>query len=70
MNDYIEEIYKSEQVRTVTKGKCVILDAKFEKPDLHKVTGNQRQHLKEAQSNELLKLLQKPEELFYGTLGN
>ena len=31
---------------------------------------NQRQHLKEAQSNELLKLLRKYEELFYGTLGN
>ena len=29
MNDYTEEIYESEKLQTVTKGLCVILDAKF-----------------------------------------
>ena len=47
----------------------MILDAKYDKLYLNKVTENQFQHLIVVQSNELLKLLQKSEEFFDGTLG-
>ena len=47
----------------------VILDAKYDKKKLKKVMENQFQHLTEAQRNELLKLLQKFEDLFDGTFG-
>ena len=47
----------------------VILDDKYEKADLHKVTETQCQHLTMTQRNDLLELLQKLEELFNGTLG-
>ena len=58
-----------EHVRTATKQLCVILDAKYEKADLHKVMETQCQHLTVTQRNELIKLLQKFKELFDGTLG-
>ena len=48
---------------------CVILDSKYEKTALHKVMETQCQHLKMTECNDLLKLLQKIEELFNGTLG-
>ena len=67
-NDYIKEVYESDHVRTVTKRLRVILDAKYEKADLHKVMENQCQHSTMTQRNELLKLLQKFREFFYGTL--
>ena len=47
----------------------IILDAKYEKTDLHKFMETQCQHLKMTQRNDLLKLLQKFEELFDRTLG-
>ena len=47
----------------------VILDAKYKKADLHKVMETQCQHLTMTQCIDLLKLLQKVEELFDGTLG-
>ena len=47
----------------------MILDDKYEKSDLNKVMENQCQHMKEVQCKKLLKLLQKIEELFVGTLG-
>ena len=47
----------------------VILDTKYEKEDLNKVMKNKSQILTGTQHNELLKLLQKFEELFDGTLG-
>ena len=47
----------------------VLLDAKYEKSDLHKVKETQCQHLTMTQHNDLLKLLHKFEELFDGTLG-
>ena len=65
---YVKEVYESENVRTATKWLRVILDAKYEKSDLHKVIENKCQHLTMTQRNELLKLLQKIEELFDGTL--
>ena len=68
-NVYAEEINESEQVHTSTKRLCVILDAKYEKPDLNKVMKNQCQDLIEIQCHELLKLLQTFEEFFDGTLG-
>ena len=67
-NAYVEEVYESQHVRTATKRLRVILDAKYEKSDLHKVMENQCQHLTMTQRNEFLKLLQKFEELFDGTL--
>ena len=48
-----------EHVHTATKLLCVILDAKYDKADLHKVMETQCQHLTVTQRNELLKLLQK-----------
>ena len=68
-NAYVKEVYKSENVRTAAKRLRVILDAKYEKADLHKVMENRCQHLTMTKRNELLKLLQKLEELFNGTLG-
>ena len=47
----------------------MILDAKYEKADLHKVMETQFQDLTVTQCNKFLKLLQKFEEFFYGTLG-
>ena len=67
-NAYVEEVYESEHVRTVTKRLRVILDAKYEKVDLHKVMETQCQHLTMTQRNELLQLLQKIEDLFDKTL--
>ena len=58
-NAYVEEIYESENVDTATKRLRVILYAKYEKSDLHKVMETQCQHLTIIQHNELIKLLQK-----------
>ena len=66
---YFEEVYESEHVRTATKWLRVILDAKYKKSDLHKVMETQCQHLMMTQRNYLLKLLQKSEDLFDGTIG-
>ena len=57
-NDYVKELYESEHVRTATKLLHVILDAKYEKEDLHKVTETHCQHLTMTQRNEFLKLIQ------------
>ena len=46
----------------------VILDAKYENSDLHKVMETQCQHLTMTQQNYLLRLLHKFEELLDGTL--
>ena len=64
----IKEVYESKHIRTATKRLRVILDAKYEQSDLHKVLETQFQHLTITQSNYLLKLLQNFEELFDGTL--
>ena len=56
-NDYSEEIHKSEKVCNSTKTLHVILDAEYEKEDLHKVMENQCQHMTEVQRNKLLKKL-------------
>ena len=50
-NSYVEEVYESEHVLTATKQLRVILDAKYEKLDLHKVMENQCQHLTISQRN-------------------
>ena len=68
MNTYVEELYESEHARTSTKWLRVILDAKYKQADLNKVTEKQCKHLTEVKCNELLKLLQKAEELSDGTL--
>ena len=68
MNTYAEEIHKQEQLYTSTKLSLLILDSKYEKADLNKFIKNQDQHLTEVQRNKFLILLQKPEELFDGTL--
>ena len=68
-NAYVEDVYDSEHICTATKRLRVILDAKYEKADLHKVMENQCQNLTMTQHNELLKILQIFEELFYGPLG-
>ena len=61
-NDY------SDYVRIATQHLCVILDYKYKKSDPRKVMETQCQHLTITQRNELLKLLQKSEDLFDGTL--
>ena len=67
-NAYDELVYCSEHVRTATKLLRVILYAKYEDSYLYKFMENQRQHLTMTQRNDLLKLLQKIEELFNVTL--
>ena len=57
-NPYVKELYESEHVPTATKTLRVILDAKYEKADLHKVMETYCQHFTMTQCNELLKLLQ------------
>ena len=47
----------------------VILDVKYKKADLHKDMETQCQYLTITQRNDSLKLLQKIEYLFNGTLG-
>ena len=66
---YAEEIHESEQSHNSIQRLCVILDTKYKKANLNKVMKNQCQHLIEVQRNELLKLLQKIEELFDWTIG-
>ena len=66
---YVEEVDESEHVCTATKKICLILDDKYKKSDSHKVMETQCQHLKMIQRNDLLKLLQRLEELFDVTLG-
>ena len=68
-NAYVEELLGSEHVHTSTKRLHVILFAKNEKADLHKVMETQCQNLTMTQSNKLLKLLLKSKESFDGTLG-
>ena len=68
-NDYAEELYELEHVYTDTKRLRIILDAKYEKVDLHKVIETQCQHLTVPQCSEFLKWLQKFEEFFDGTIG-
>ena len=53
---------------TATKRLRAILDAKYEKADLHKIMVNQFQHLTITQRNGLIKLLHKSGELFDVTL--
>ena len=50
-NAYVEEVYWLENVRTATKRLRVILDAKYEKADLHEVMETQYQHLTITQRN-------------------
>ena len=69
MNSCVEEVYELEHVRTYTELLCVILYNKYLKEYLNEVVKNQCQHLKEIQQDDLLKLLQKFEELFDVTLG-
>ena len=47
----------------------MILDAKYEKADLHKVMETKCQKETMTQRNELLKLIQKSERFFDGRLG-
>ena len=57
------KVHESEQVRTSTKWLRIILDSKYEKGRFKFETKLLFQHLTEKQSNELIKLLQKFEEL-------
>ena len=57
-NYYIKEVYESEHTRTTTKRLGVILDAKYEQLDLHKLMETQCRNLTVTQRNEFLKLLQ------------
>ena len=68
-NAYLEEVYESVYVCTASKRLSLILGAKFEKADLHKVMETQCQYFTMTQLNEFLKLLHKFEEFFDGTLG-
>ena len=54
---------------TATKRLNIILYAKYEKENLHKVMETQCQHLTITKRTEFLKSLHIFEELFYGTLG-
>ena len=67
---YVDEVYESKHIRTDTKQLRILLDTKYEKSDLHKVMETQCRHLTTTQRNYLLKLLQKFEDFFDGTLFN
>ena len=69
MNAYTEDNYELEQFHHANKRLRVISYAKYERENLHKVMLNQCQHLTITQHNEFLKLSQKFEEFFDGTLG-
>ena len=62
-------MYRLEHVCTATKILRVILDAKYEKANLHKIMETQCQNLTITQRTELLKSLYQFEELLDGTLG-
>ena len=59
MSVYADEVYESEQFLTSTRRLRLILDAKYEKEYLNKVTKKKYKHLTEVQRNELLELLKK-----------
>ena len=65
---YVEEVYKTEHVHTATKRFHVVLYDKYKKIDLYQVMETQCQHLTTTQHNDSLKLLQRFEQLFNGTL--
>ena len=70
IDTFVEEVYEPEHVHNTKKLLLVILDAKYKKANLHKVMETQCQHLTMTQHNDLLKSLQRFEELFNGRLGN
>ena len=65
-NEALEPLVPKAETKRTTR----ILDAKYEKADLHKIVGDQCKHLPKDQQYELLELLNKYEELFDGTLGD
>ena len=54
-NAYVEGVYESEHVRTSIKQLRIILYAKYENSDLHKVMETQCQYLTLTQRNDSLK---------------
>ena len=48
---YVKEVFESEHVRTAKKLLHVMLNAKYEKSDLHKVMETQFHHLTMTQFN-------------------
>ena len=59
INAYVEELCESEHVCSDNKRLRVILYAKYENSDLHKVMETKFRHLTMIQHNELMKLLEK-----------
>ena len=66
---YAKEVHDSEHVCTATKQLRAISYTKYEREYLHKFMKTQCQHLTMTQRNDLLKLLQKFEPFFNGTIG-
>ena len=69
INFYVDECFESE--RTVRSTRIIrrILDPKYKKSDLNKVTTEHCQHLELEEHDRLLALLRNFEDMFDGTLG-
>ena len=61
---------ESHSTQEATQQVVHILDAKYEKADLHSVVSAECTHLSLQDQNKLLELLTQFEELFDGTLGD
>jgi len=66
---YCDEIYTTDVEQEITTQMTRILDAKYEKADLHKVVSESK-HLTEHEQSQLLTLLRKYENCFDGSLGH
>ena len=65
-----ESFLEPKSTREATNRATEILDANYEKADLHQVVYDECKHLTVLQRNSLYRLLLENEELFDGTLGD
>ena len=56
INAYISECFESESVMSEAHRMCSVLDTKYKKADLNKVTTEQFQHQNTEECNQLLSL--------------
>ena len=69
INLYVDKCLKSVSAIISTRSMRRILDEKYKKADLNKVTTEQCQHITATESHRLLHLLKKCKDLFDGILG-
>ena len=69
VNSYFHECLGYKSVINSTRRMRIILDAKYNRADLNKVTTEKFQHLTATKIHRILHLLNEFEDLFNGTLG-